>query len=30
MVNVPFKEEYWILKLEGYKREENVICGKKK
>jgi hypothetical protein len=29
MVNVPFKEGYWILKLEGYKREEKVTCEKK-
>ena len=29
MVNVPFKERYWTLKLEGYKREENVMCEKK-
>jgi hypothetical protein len=29
MVNVPFKEGHWTLKLEGYEREENVMCEKK-
>jgi len=29
MVNAPFEEGYWILKLEGYKRQDRVMCGKK-